>query len=223
MKIVRGIQAIFAVSVLVGTLAVGARADTYNKTTIFTFNQQVEIPGQILPAGTYQFKLLDSVVNRNVVQVFNGDGSQLIATVLTINDSRVKPSGKAVIMFGERPANAPPAVKSWFYPGEKGGQEFVYPKARAVLLAQETHEAVPAVAAEPAPVEELKSEPIVAETPQKTEVEVAEAFPTPAPSTAPSTERLAPVLPKTGSPVPLIALLGVLSVSFAFTLKRLVS
>ena len=79
-----------------------------------------------------------------------------------------------------------------------------------------THEAIPAVETEPATIEELKSEPIVAETPEQKEVPIAEAIPAPAPETLTSV----PALPKTASPVPLIALLGMLSISFAFMLKR---
>ncbi len=77
--------------------------------------------------------------------------------------------------FSERPGNAPDALKAWFYPGENSGQEFVYPKARAVELAQVTHESIPAVETEPTTVEEFKSEPIVEETPEQTEVPIAEA------------------------------------------------
>ena len=61
--------------------------------------------------------------------------------------------------------------------------------------------------------------PIVAETPEKKEVPIAEAIPAPAPESVAS----APALPKTASEVPLIALFGLISVSFAFLLKRLVS
>jgi hypothetical protein len=117
--------------------------------------------------------------------------------------------------FTERPGNSPDALKAWFYPGESTGQEFVYPKARAVELAEVTHETIPAVATEPATVEEFKSEPIMAETPEKKEIPIAEAIPEPTPS--------APALPQTASEIPLIALFGAMSVSLAVILKKLVS
>ena len=82
-----------------------------------------------------------------------------------------------------------------------------------------THETIPAVQTEPTTVEEFKSETIVAETPEQKEVPIAEAIPAPAPETVAST----PTLPKTASQIPLIALFGVISVSFAFILKRFVS
>jgi len=222
MKIVRTILVMFAVSLLVATFAAGAGADTqFNKRTTVTFTQPIEIPGQVLPSGTYTIELYESFGNRHIVRIYNADRSKLIATVLAIPNQRLSPTGDNVMKFSERPGSAPDALKAWFYPGDNFGQEFVYPKARAVELAQVTHESIPAVETEPATVEELKSEPIVSETPEKTEVAIPEVLPTPTPGT--ETLSPAPALPKTASQVPLIALLGLLSVTFAFMLKRFVS
>ena len=220
MKIARTILTIFTVTLLMVTFAAGARADTtFSKRTVVTFTQPVEIPGQVLPSGTYTIELFETFGNRHIVRVYNADRSQLIATVLAIPNQRLKTTGETVMKFTERPGNAPDALKAWFYPGENSGQEFVYPKARALELAKVTHETIPAVETEPTTVAEFKSEPIVAETPEQKEVAIAEVVPTPAPETVSS----APALPKTASEIPLIALLGVLSVSFAFVLKRFVS
>jgi len=220
MKIVRTILAIVTVSLLMVTFAAGARADTaFSKRTVVTFTQPVEIPGQVLPSGTYTIEVYESFGNRNIVRIYNADRSKLIATVLAIPNQRLTPTGDTVMKFSERPGNAPDALKAWFYPGNNFGQEFVYPKPRAVELAQLTHESIPAVQTEPATVEEFKSEPIVAETPERKEVPLAEAIPAPAPETLSP----APALPKTASEVPLIALFGALSVSFALILKRFVS
>jgi hypothetical protein len=220
MKVARTILTIITVTLLMVTFAPGTRADTaFSKRTVVTFTQPVEIPGQVLPSGTYTIELYESFGNRHVVRIYNGDRSQLIATVLAIPNQRLTTTGDNVMKFTERPGNAPEALKAWFYPGENFGQEFVYPKARALELAQVTHESIPAVQTEPATVEEFKSEPIVAETPEQKEVPIAEAIPAPAAETLTA----APALPKTASQVPLIALLGVLSVTFAFALKRFVS
>jgi len=222
MKMFRTILTIFAVSLLMVTFAAAARADTaFNKRTVVTFTQPVEIPGQVLPSGTYTIELYETFGNRHIVRVYNADRSKLIATVLAIPNQRLTPTGDNVMKFAERPGNAPDALKAWFYPGDNFGQEFVYPKARAVELAQVTHEPVPAVETAPATVEEFKSAPIVSETPERTEVPIPETVPVPAKGT--ETLSPTPALPKTASEVPLIALFGVLSVTFAFMLKRLVS
>ena len=220
MKIAKMSLTIFTVTLLMFVFVSGIRADTaFSKRTVVTFNQPVEIPGQILPSGTYTIELYESFGNRHIVRIYNADRSKLIATVLAIPNQRLTPTSDSVMKFTERPGNSPDALKAWFYPGESSGQEFVYPKARAVELAQVTHESIPAVETEPTTVEEFKSETIVAETPEQKEVPIAEVIPTPAPETVAS----APSLPKTASQVPLIALFGVLSVSFAFLLKRFVS
>src|SRR5258708_292055 len=76
-----------------------ASADEWDQKTIFTFSGPVEIPGQVLSAGTYVFKLADSSSNRNVVQVFSEDERHLYGTFLSIPDQRLRPAGKPIITF----------------------------------------------------------------------------------------------------------------------------
>src|SRR5271157_4767708 len=107
---------VFALGVLFG-MVVRANADERNQKTIFTFSGPVEIPGQVLDPGTYVFKLMDSPSDRNIVQVFNKDENHLYGTFLAVPDYRLKPAGKSIITFEERAADAPEAVRAWFYPG----------------------------------------------------------------------------------------------------------
>jgi hypothetical protein len=232
MKIVKSVFLLLAITLLGATVLPSARADTWNKKTIVTFNQAVEVPGKILPAGTYTFVLLDSPSDRHIVQIFNADGSQLVTTVLAINDYRLKPTGDTVMKFSERAGDAPDALRAWFYPGNNFGQEFVYPKVRAIQLAQTTHIAVPAVAVDTLDETVIKTAPIVAVTPDEKEVEVntviqtsepVAVVATPAPvvvaTPAPVAVKETEELPKTASSMPLIALLGGLSISLALGLK----
>src|SRR5580704_18886072 len=136
MKPFRALLSIFAVVLLRAVALPGAKADSWSKKTVVTYSQPVEIPGKILPAGTYTFQLLDSLSDRHIVQIFNADGSQIIATILAINNYRLQPTGETVMKFGERPGDSPEALRAWFYPGDNFGQEFVYPKVRAIELAQ---------------------------------------------------------------------------------------
>ena len=108
------------------TIAPRSNADAWNKKTIVTFNDSVEIPGQVLPAGTYVFKLADSLSNRNIVQVWNADEDQILATILTTPAQRLEPQGEQVFELEERPGDSPMALKYWFYPGDTIGQEFAY-------------------------------------------------------------------------------------------------
>jgi LPXTG-motif cell wall-anchored protein len=236
MKFVKTIFAVLSLTLLAATLTPGARADEWNKKTVLTFSQPVEIPGQILPAGTYTFVLLDSPADRHIVQIFNADGSHIIATVLAINDYRLKPTGDTVVKFAERSGDNPEALKAWFYPGDNFGQEFVYPKQRAIELAAIVKEPVPALSGDT----DIKVVPIVAETPEQKEVPVADAIqitppaaeavtpapvvqettPAPAVETAPAPVVETQQLPQTASQLPLIMLLGLSAIGAALLLKR---
>ena len=137
------------VATLVTAFGSPAKADEANKLTYFTFSAPVELPGnKVLPAGTYAFKLLDNVGDRNVVQIFNKDLTMLYATVLTIPDYRPQPHDKTIIKFSETSQGGPEAIKEWFYPGDTYGQEFVYPKSRATEIAKESHQSVPSMPSE---------------------------------------------------------------------------
>src|SRR5580698_10404885 len=129
-------------------LSPGARADQRDQKTVFTFSGPVEIPGQILPAGTYVFRLADSSSNRNIIQVFNKDENRLFGTFLAISDYRLRPSEKTIIRFEERTAGSPQAIKGWFYPRRNHGHEFVYPKKEALALAKVNHTPVPSMPSE---------------------------------------------------------------------------
>jgi hypothetical protein len=227
MRIVRVLFCLLAITLFSTTMVSTARADTWNKKTVVTFSQAVEVPGKILPAGTYTFQLLDSLSDRHIVQIFNADGTQLITTFLAINNYRLKPTGENVMKFSERPGDSPEALRAWFYPGDNFGQEFVYPKVRAIQLAQTTKEIVPAVAADTIDDSAIKTIPIVAVTPEQKEVEVttviqttppAAEVATPAPVVAADPVKETEELPHTASSMPLIALLGGLSITIALGL-----
>jgi hypothetical protein len=218
----------FCLGALGATLAPRAWADEWDKQTIVTFNEPVEIPGMVLPAGSYLFRLADSDSDRNIVQVFNGDETHLYATLLAIPDYRMHPSGKTAISFEERAAKSPEAIKAWFYPGDKYGREFVYPKARAVELAQAVKQPVKAMPSEmsrnistPAKsmaepqVVAMKKAPVEVVTPPQMMAQAMKPnLPvTPEPATAHKR------LPKTASNYPLVALAGLLSLGAAAGLR----
>jgi hypothetical protein len=207
-----------------------AKADQWNQKTIFTFSVPVEIPGQVLPAGTYMFKLADSMSDRNIVEVFNKDENHLYGIFLAIPDYRLKPAGKPIITFEERASGAPEAVKAWFYPGENYGHDFVYPKIKAMALAKANNQPVASMPSELAEnttratknmnephVMAMKQAPLKAQKPTEEEVEIAQAF-TPPPGIHPAA-KVPKKLPKTASPLPMIGLIGLLSLGVAGSLQ----
>src|SRR5579864_2942639 len=208
-----------------------ARADDWNKRTVVTFSGPVEIPGVhlagwgVLPAGTYVFKIFDSQSDRHIVQIFNQDETTVYATILAIPNYRLRATDKTVITFRERPAGQPEALRAWFYPGRNWGEEFVYPKAKAIELAKATNTPVlftpaevPLEVAEPIKsvdepvVVELKRAPIMAIKPTGEEVQLAEVV-TPPPA------EIAETLPSTASSIPLLALVGLLALSGAVAVR----
>src|SRR5580704_17502030 len=64
-----------------------AKAEAYTERTAVTFNNDVEIPGHMLPAGTYIFQKapdMASDLNLDIIQVYDATGTQLIATEITV-------------------------------------------------------------------------------------------------------------------------------------------
>ncbi len=125
-----------------------ASADEWNKKTLITVNEPMQIPTLTLQPGKYVLKLADSFSNRHIVQVFNEDQSQILATILAIPNERLEPTGDTILQLWETPKGAPKALRAWFYPGDNFGQEFAYPKAEATALTTEVHQTVPALSDE---------------------------------------------------------------------------
>ena len=180
---------------VVGIAASGfVAADEFDKKTVITTNEAMQLPTVTLPAGTYVIKLLRSPdVNRNTVQIFDKDEKHIITTLLAIPNQRIHPDGKSVFAFWEVPAGRPKALRAWFYPGDEFGQEFAYPKSEATaIMASNSGATVPisnenngssdrdsstVAAAEPSPAPVATPEPAPAATPEPAPapVEVAAA------------------------------------------------
>ena len=116
-----------------------ARASERDQATEITFNQSVQIPGRVLPAGTYWFVVSEANASRNIVEIFNSDRSMLFATVLTINTESLTTTDKSAISFAEREPMQPQTILSWFYPGRTTGHQFVYSNREQQELAQVKH------------------------------------------------------------------------------------
>jgi hypothetical protein len=230
MKLFKAVSAVCFITLLGAAVAPRLSADEWNRKTVVTFSAPVEIPGVhlkgwgVLPAGTYVFQLLDSDSDRHIVQIWNKDETKIYATILAIPDYRSKATDKTVITFDERPVGEPEALRAWFYPGSKSGDEFVYPKEKAMTLAKASNSPVPFVIVdfpvevieplkpvnEPAVVA-LKAAPVKVAQPTGEEIEVATVTPAPAPATLPSTATITPLVGFIG----LIALTGALIMSIS--------
>ncbi len=229
MKSVR-ILALGLLVALAGSISLSnVHADTWNKATKVTFSEPVQIPGTVLPPGTYTFTLADSQSNRHIVQIYNDTRMQLITTVLAIPNYQLQPAGKTILEFAERPVGQPIALQAWFYPGDNFGQEFVYPKSEAAQLSQLNSTNVPSMdetesTPAPAPAQPAAAEPPptpqpVAAAPTPVAQEPAQTAPVTSetPTQPQSSEK---ELPKTGSDLPLFALAGFIALGGALVLHK---
>lgn len=197
-------------------------ADEWNKKTVLTIDQPMQVRNTYLEPGSYVFKLLNSPSDRNVVQIFNRDETHIIGTVLAVPNYRLQPTGKSRFMQWETPAGSVAALRAWFYPGDNFGQEFPYPKHLRQIAVNTPpppppsfNVAPPAAAVEPAPAPAAVEVPQAEAAPAPEPVEVAQNNPPPAPAPAPAPAEL----PKTASPYPLIGLGGFLSLAIGAMLR----
>src|ERR1019366_4297509 len=240
MKRFKAATTVCFVALMGAVLAPGAKADDWNRKTVMTFSGPVEIPGvhlvgwAVLPAGTYVFKILDSQSDRHIVQIFNQDETIIYSTILAIPNYRLKATDKTVVTFTERPAGEPEALRAWFYPGRQWGEEFVYPKARAMAIAKASNMPVlftpaelpleiaePIKSADEPVVAQLRAAPVMAAQPTGEEVQLAEVVtpPPPVEVVAEAPVVVEKTLPSTASLLPLMALFGLLTLGGAMVLR----
>jgi hypothetical protein len=135
------LTAVCAATLLTASVAT-AQGTIADRKTIVTFSGPVSLPGTTIPAGSYVFKLADSPADRHIVMVFDKEEAKLITTLLAVPAQRNEAHGDPVVSFKETPSDRPPAVRYWYYAGEKDGNEFIYPRAQAMMIAQASGETV---------------------------------------------------------------------------------
>jgi hypothetical protein len=232
----RLITAACAAAMLTMVSAAAARAQgPMDQRTEFTFNQPVELPNVTLPAGTYIFRFVDATTGKRVMQVQAKDASNKnYGMFMTISAQRPKASDNAELRFLETPAGQPAAVKTWWYPGNTLGREFIYPRTQARRLAQATNQTVLTTKADNVATDQTQTadlsyvSPTGQDTPLTDEqlVDVAANTPPVGVSSATATSGAAQEgtmarasLPKTSTPLAGIGLMGLISLLGAATLR----
>jgi hypothetical protein len=224
------------------TLLPTLQADQWNKKTVLTVNEAIQMPSCCTPdhtvtlqPGEYVMVLVDSMSDRHIVRVFDKDQKNVITTILAIPNYRLKPTGKTVLQYWEVPAGQPKALRAWFYPGDNFGQEFAYDKQTAAQIATFDKAPVPAFVADTKAEEDLRTAALVVVDESGKTSELAQTTPKPAPTptvqpepaqtaSAQPTPVAEPVqqqeLPHTASAMPLLGLIGILSLG-AFVALRI--
>lgn len=210
--------------------------------------ERTDVGGTILEPGTYLIRVISPLADRNKVQITSVDRSKVYATVVTI-PHQLEPNERitdSTFVFWPSGDGSPRALRTWFAanPASGHGHDILYEESRARQLARLANENVvftreeelavvtPQETIEPF-VMDSEPAPIVAETQTTTTITtpapvepaplVTEPEPTPAPmvSATPedTTEDTAPVMPQTSSRMPLLALLGVVSLAAAVVIR----
>jgi hypothetical protein len=119
--------AAFIVAALV-TAAPNAHAQMLEEKLRVTFSGPVELPGKILPAGSYVFEALE---NGHLTRVLSADEGHTYATLITVPEQIKEAATKPVIRLEEGPQGGLERVGAWFYPGNSVGNEFIYPTGQS--------------------------------------------------------------------------------------------
>jgi hypothetical protein len=105
------------------TLTPLAKADQWDKKTVITTHQPIQIQGKVLEPGQYVMKLLESPSDR-ILQIFDANETKLEMTILANTAYRVEPTGDNRFTFSEVQSGQARALRTWFYPGDNSGLEF---------------------------------------------------------------------------------------------------
>ena len=225
----------FCLAVIWTFTAAPGYADDWDKATKITVNQPFEIPGMVLPAGTYMVRLVDIAAERHVVRFLSEDESKVYATLIAIPNFRLEPTDATSMTFYESEVGRPRALHEWFYPGHQFGVEFVYPESNSTAIAPQPAKVseAPKEAAltpartkpEPAAITEQTNQPVAqfqpavtaAKEQQPVQIAQANTQPKAAATSAAATvatQKQAPKkLPKTASSLPLLIVLGLFSLA----------
>ena len=124
MKLRFGKTALLGVAYVATSLVPSARAAEWDKKTIITLNESIQIEGTVLDPGQYVLKLVNSDADRRILQVYNADETAVKTTILGKTAYRLEPTGDTRFTFYEAPPGEPRALRTWFYPGDNAGIEF---------------------------------------------------------------------------------------------------
>lgn len=218
-----------------GLMAGVARADAPAKSTAISIETPTQVPGSVLPAGTYMFKNSGSRSGWNVVQIYNHDGSALVTTVLAYPNPKVAANGQTVIIYPANGAGTIPTMEGVVLAGESTVEQLAYPRGTADQIGAANHLRIPTTGTDDvypsalpeaanswsAPVADNSVSDANANTNSDSNAgsnRGANAQPIMTAQNVPETQEHE--LPKTASPLPLIMLIGLIAIVGIVILRR---
>lgn len=198
--------------------------------SVLPVTEPLDVGGTILEPGTYHIRVIPSTTDRNKIQVTSVDGTKVFATALSVPHPLEPGEEVPSTTFIYYPAGEgqPRALRTWFAPNpeaSQGGHDIVYDESRAKQLARLANSRV--VYYPPTTtITEIETSDLQVVTPEAT-VETYTYIP---PATVIETTRdTTPMtsasttddveMPATASNVPLMALLGLISLAGAVAFR----
>ena len=194
------VRSVCAVTLL-ALISVPAVAQPLDKRVTFNFSGPVTLPGVTLPPGSYLFRV--PTPNRNIVQVLSADGTKIYGTFFAIGAHREVRPEQPEVRFMETRSSMPHAIRTWWYPADSTGFEFIYPKEQARVLAKGAGESVLTTKAQTTTTAQTDTDQLmrVSSTGQETAVDLKTTPATPGDTSA-AGELASPTLVIPSNPAP---------------------
>jgi hypothetical protein len=173
--------------------------------------EPLRVPGAVLEPGTYRIRVVDEQSDRNIVQVTDVDERTVYATMIATPHVARRGRPDTEFVYDKDADGNPMALRSWWAPNDPYGQDLVYTPAENAELAR-LAERIPAshgsrvAFARNASGPAASSPAVPAVKSEKPAAVVAAAAP-------------APKMPRTASPMPLVALAGLTALGGAAALR----
>jgi hypothetical protein len=189
------------------------RADDSVKQATVTIQSPEQVPGSVLPAGTYVFKQTGMQSGWAIVQIYSKDGSALVTTILAYPNAQVLSNGQNFVVYPVTGSGSVPAMEGIVFAGDSTVQQFAYPEATADQIGAANHLRIPTTGTDDAYPSALPDAASSWSAPVTSRSDGAMT----AQSTAMARQE---TLPQTASPLPLVALIGLFSIIGIVILRK---
>jgi len=196
-----------------------ARADDSAKQATVTIQAPQQVPGSVLPRGTYIFKQTGAQSGWLIVQIYSNDGSALVTTVLAYPNPKLASNGQNVVTYPANGSGSIPAMEGIVFTGDSTVEQFAYPKTAADQIGEANHTRIPTTGTDDAYPSALPDAASSWSAPVTNTVATDTQGTQPTDPTTTAAVREQP-LPATASAMPLIALIGLFAIVGIVMLRK---
>jgi len=185
----------------------------------------MQIPGTVLKPGNYVFKKSSAQSGWNIVQIYDETETTLITTVLACSNPKLSANGQTVLTYGAGGRASTQVLEAVVLPGDEAPEQFAYPKRTADRIGAANHVRIPTTGTSDSYPSSLPdaatswSAPVNDAAASATEADAnSDQTMTAQDRTASATNAAA--LPQTASSLPLIGLVGLVSLAGIVALRK---